>query len=85
MVASISGRRGMSAGFAAVVVLVVAASFLAGERVGVAMASRSLHSPTRAVAAAISRPPAQDQGDAAPAPEATESPGPSADCNTNYR
>ncbi len=87
MNASTSRRREVPFKAAAAVVVMVAVSFLAGERVGVAVANRATHSLAGEVVAAIAHAyaPAPDNAVPASAPDAADPPGPGADCNTNYR
>ncbi len=75
-------RRDVSLKLAAVVIGMIAVSFLAGERVGVALASRGNH-----VAVASSPGLAQGPEGAAPplASGSMDAPGVGADCNTNYK
>ncbi len=80
-------RREVPFKVAAVVVAMTAVSFLAGERVGVALANRGNHDLADHVATATSSGQAQGSESAAPAHAsgAVEGPGVSAECNTNYK
>ncbi len=87
MAGSKSRRRDVPLKLAAVVIAMIAVSFLAGERVGVALASRGNQALPGRVATAASPASGQGQENAPPAlaSEGTDAPGVGADCNTDYR
>ena len=87
MSASNVSRGAASLPVIAAVVSMAAVSFLAGERVGISVASRNAHAVADEVVAAIAHAQTQGPGEAAPAmtSEVADPAGPTADCNTDYR